>query len=261
MNFRVPDRVHIMPVGYELERVVKSAIGYKADKVILIGHKEDDEKDKERLANIRSALEAEAIEVEQSTCDIFDLYDSLGLMASLIKSFEDEEVYVNVSTGSKVTAIAGMIASMAIDATAYYAKAEDYTGNFPKGIEAVQELPDYHIDAPEQQQIVILHAIRELNTQGLKATKGKLIHMGQQIPLPFMTEIDVKSKGKYRVLDNEIITPLKERNYITTIQDGRHKIAKLTEEGENVLQAFEYLIRQEQKETVKEELNKQISDS
>lgn len=255
MNFRVPDRVHIMPVGYEKDRVTQSAIGYKADKVVLIGHTKDGSEDEKRLDEIELILEEQAIGVERTECDIFDLYDSLGLIAELITNFENEEVYVNVSTGSKVTAIAGMIACMAIDATAYYTKAADYSGEYPKDIESVQELPDYPIDAPERQQIVTLHVIKEMQSKNVRPTKGKLIYMGQQLGLPFITENDVKDKGKYRVLDNEIVEPMQEREYITVTQDGRNKVVELTEEGENALRAFRYLVRPDQEEVVEFELD------
>lgn len=255
MDFNVPDRVHIMPVGYEKDRVTESAKGYKADKVILIGHEEDGDEDEKRLDEIEFELENRAIEIERTQCDIFDLYDSLGLIAELITNFRNEEVYVNVSTGSKVTAIAGMIACMAIDATAYYAKAVDYSGDYPKDIESVQELPDYPIDAPERQQIVSLYVIHKMQSMNVSPTKGKLIYMGQQLSLPFVTENDVKDKGKYRVLDNEIVEPMRERKYITVSQDGRSKVVELTEEGENALRAFRYLVRPDQKEVVKFELD------
>lgn len=255
MDFNVPDRVHIMPVGYEKPRVTKSAIGYKADKVVLIGHEEDGEEDEVRLDEIESILEEQAIEVERTECDIFDLYDSLGLIAEIINRFKSEEVYVNVSTGSKVTAIAGMIACMAIDATAYYAKAKDYSGEYPDDIEFVQELPNYPIDAPERQQIVTLYVIEKMQARGLNPTKGKLIYMGQQLSLPFVTENDVKDKGKYRVLDKEIIEPMQEREYITITQEGRSKVVELTEEGENALRAFRYLVRPDQEEVVEFELD------
>ncbi|WP_327050558.1 HFX_2341 family transcriptional regulator domain-containing protein [Halomicrococcus gelatinilyticus] len=241
-----------MPVGYEEERIYKSAIEYKADKVVLIGHSEDGPEDEERAERIIEQLANHSIQVVRDSCDIFDLYDSLGLIAEFITEFEDDEVYVNVSTGSKVTAIAGMIACMAIDATPYYVRARDYDGNHPSDIESVEELPQYPIDAPEQQQIQMLYVIDQMIWHGLKSSKGKLIHVGEHLNMPFVTEMDIDDKGKYRVLDNEILDPMEERGYITIEQDGRNKIVITTEEGEKALRAFRYLIDDSQKQVVQD---------
>ncbi len=250
MDFNVPDRVHIMPVGYEKQRVLMCASRFKADKVVLIGHVEDDEEDEERLQEIRSQLEEEAIKVERADCDLFDLYDSLGIIAELITSFEDDDVYVNVSTGSKITAIAGMIACMAIDATPYYAKAKSYSGKHPKDLEFVQKLPRYPIDAPDQQQIEMLHVIQELEANEIKPTKGNLIHVGQHLSMPFITESDSGEKGHYRLLDNEILEPMLEEGYIEISQEGRNKVVSVTDDGKDARRAFRYLLRDSQKEVL-----------
>ena len=225
-----------------------SATKFKADRVILVGHVEDGDEDKKRLERLRSKLEEKAIEVETTECNIFDLYHSLGLIAELITEFEDDDVYVNVSTGSKVTAIAGMIACMAIDATAYYAKAKKYTGDYPEELESVQELPRYPIDAPESQQVEMLYVISEMKKMEVVATKGKLIHVGEHLGMPFITENEVKDKGKYRALDKEILDPLVEQGYVTISREGRNKVVEITQEGENTLRAFGYLIDESQEE-------------
>lgn len=252
MDFDVPDRIHIMPVGYEEERVTTTAIEYRADKVVLIGHKEDGPQEKERLVSIREKLEENSIIVEETQCDIFDLYDSLGLIGELITEFEDDNVYVNVSSGSKITAIAGMIACMAIDATAYYAKARDYSMEAPEGIEFVQELPRYPINAPERQQVEMLYVVSEMTSKNLPPTKGKLIHVAEHLGMPFITNKGVQDKGKYRIIDNEILDPMQEQGYITITREGRSKLIELTEEGENSLRAFRYLIDDSEKEAVEE---------
>lgn len=253
MDFSVPDRVHIMPVGYEKDRIFLSALNFKADRVVLIGHVDDQEEDVARLDELEEQLEDHQIEVERAVCDIFDLYDALGLIGELIMTFEEDDVYVNVSTGSKVTAIAGMIACMAIDATPYYAKAKDYSGEFPEELEFVEQLPRYPIDAPERQQVEMLYVISEIEEQAeATATKGDLIHVGEHLGMPFITEKDVQDKGQYRALDKEILDPLKEDGHITVNPEGRSKVVSITEEGKNALRAFNYLVRDSQKELVKE---------
>lgn len=256
MDFEVPNRVHIMPVGYEKDRITMSADRLKADQVILIGHTGDGEEDKKRLDDIQRLLEDDGIEVFREECDIFDLYDSLGTIGENIVAHGNDDVYVNVSTGSKVTAIAGMIACMAIDATAYYAKAKHYSGDTPREIDFVRELPHYPIEAPVRQQIAMLYVIDQKTEETDEPpTKGELIHFGEHLGLPFITQHDVGEKGKYRALDNEVLDPLEEDGYITISRDGRKKRISLTEEGANYLRAFGYRIDDETKNVVQEVLD------
>lgn len=245
MGLSVPNRVHIVPVGYEYERIVHPAEELRADIVVLIGHEEDAEGSDgdEHLKDAVMALEDLEIDVEARECDIFDLYSSMGAIAESIADHGGDEVFVNVSTGSKVTAIAGMIASMVLDSTPYYVRAKDYEKD-PNEIEDFTELPTYPIDAPDAEQVDVLQFIDRFSRKQGPPTKGEIIHFSEQINLDYVSQ-NVAGKGKYRLLDTHIVEPLKQRGYIEESKQGRNKIISLTEDGRAALEAFQWLIDKE----------------
>lgn len=257
MGLNVPNRVHIIPVGYEYKRIVRPAEEFRADRVVLLGHEEDKEGDKgeEHLRDVVAALENQDIEIEPRECNIFNLYSSMGAIAEAISEHEGDEVYVNVSTGSKVTAIASMIASMVLECTPYYVRAKDYE-NDPDDIRRVTELPTYPIDAPDSEQVDVLHFIDKYSKQEGPPTKGDVIHFSEHLNLEYISR-NVAGKGKYRLLDTHIVEPLKGRGYIAESKAGRNKILTLTEEGQAALEAFRWLV---DKEIDWAELNEMLGD-
>lgn len=261
MGLRVPNRVHIMPVGYEYERIVQPAEDFRADIVVLIGHEEDKEGSDgdQHLADAITALEDMGVEIKPEECDIFDLYSSMGTIAEAIAEHEDDEVFVNVSTGSKVTAIAGMIASMVLDSTPYYVRAMDYDKD-PDDIQGTMELPTYPIDAPDAEQVDVLKFINRSSEKVGPPTKGEIIHFSEQFNLDYISR-NVAGKGKYRLLDTYIVEPLKERGYIEESKQGRNKILTITDDGRRALEAFQWLVHKEiEWEEIDQMLDKEEED-
>lgn len=246
MELEVADRVHIAPMGYEVERVVEPAIRLRADKVIILEYSKHGRKGEGYRVDVEAELEKEGVQTYQMTCDIFDFYETLGKIGEIVSRHHEDDVFVNVSTGSKVTAIAGMIGCMITGATPYYAKANNYETETPTDIGNITKLPDYPIQPPEAEEVQTLEYLLEKDEQGEKVTKGDLIHFSEKYGLPFITESDVQEKGKYRLLDTHIIEPLQEKGYIMITKSGRHKLVEITEEGENAIRAFRYLVDSDQ---------------
>jgi len=242
LDWDVRERVHIMPVGYEHERIVQPARRSRADRIVLVGHEEDKEgsQGKNKWNRVTEALEELEIPYEEKYCNIFDLYSSLGAIAEAVSTHADDDVYVNLSTGSKITAIAGMIASMVMDSTAYYVRAENYDGDTPSNIIDVMDLPPFPIDSPDQEQVNIMAFIETWEQHEGPPTKGEIIHFSEQENLSYVRQ-NVAGKGKYRLLDTHIVEPLKERGWIYESKSGRNKILELTENGAAALQAFRWM--------------------
>lgn len=239
MGLTVAKRVHVMPVGFEYDRVIEPAKDYSADLVVLVGHKHDNQTGEECWERIINGLEEENIEYQTRWCDIFNLYESLATIAEVIASHQEDDVYVNVSSGSKITAIAGMIASMVMDSRAYYAKAAKYDG-LPEGIDRVSELPKYPIDAPDRDQIKVMEFLESWAGRHGPPTKGEIIHFSEKAGLDY-TKTEVAGKGKYRLLDTHVLEPLKSRDWVTEAKQGRNKVVHLTQDGEAALSAFRWL--------------------
>ena len=273
MELSVSERVHIVPVGHEYDRVVKPATDYRADLVILIGHERNDEQGQECWQNVIEGLTDANIEFQEKRCDIFNLYDSLATITEIMAEHGNDDVYVNVSSGSKITAIAGMIASMVMDSRAYYVQAEEYSSRpdtledienisreeleelargpfIPKGIAKATELPKYPIDAPEKDQVTVMEFIQQWSETHGPPTKGEIIYFANHANLKFIKR-DVEEKGRYRLLDTYILDPLKERDWVDITKQGRSKVVSLSENGEAALSAFRWMDGDEIEEIIK----------
>jgi hypothetical protein len=249
------ERIHVAPLGFEHDRVVEAAKQLKADCVILLEWGQSERPD--FFEDVYTDLDAAGIEHDVRSCNIFEMYDVVRVTATIARQHPDDDVYVNISTGSKISAIGGMIACMVSDATPYYVEPEHYGNSDPSSIEPVsygvkniQELPAYPIDGPEEQHIYVLEYIYRHGP----ITKIDLIRFGQgegkEIPsgapsdgLPFITDFQSDSKkGRYNLLETHILKPLREKGFIEFTEVGRRTDIELTEEGENTLSAFRHLI-------------------
>lgn len=241
----VAERVHLMPVGYENDRIVLSAERFRADRVVLLEY-DDETNHPSYVGTIQERLDERGIDHESVTCDIFDFYDSIGTVAELATRFGDHDVYVNLASGSKVTAIGGMIACMATGATPYYVRAERYAaesdGDTAEGIREVTELPTYPMESPDPQHVAVMEYVAREDG----ARKRDVITFGKESDLPFIADRDAANrKSEYRLLDSHVLDPLRENGYVTVRERGRSKLVELTEAGGNTLRAFRYLIDEE----------------
>jgi hypothetical protein len=242
MSLEVPDRVHVVPLGYEDPRAVDSVVNFKADRVVLICHNNDDKPATEFRKQVVSELDRREIPCEERECDIFELFSCLSAISQTIHDHQSDEVYVNVSTGSKITAIAGTIASMVMGSTPYYARADYYSDGRPKGISEVYELPRYPVNSPDTAQNAVLEYVRLHQDEYAEGpTKGRLINFCERNQFEFILS-DVAGKAKYRILDTHILDPLKSQNYIQMIKDGRNRRVRLTDHGQSANEAFRYLL-------------------
>lgn len=251
----IQNRVQIVPLGFEYARLKEPILHWKADVVVAIEYAESDREIPFLSALVDELDQNERIELDRRECDLFELYDALGTITEAITDYEMDDVYVNLSAGSKITAIAGMIACMASGASPIYAR-PDYG---PDGeqipdeplhdeVAEVFELPTYSIDRPMNMHIEFLAHIEAGTTaethgryQGVP--KKELIEFAIDQEFDFAVKSETTSqKGYYRLLDRHVIVPLVEHGYIEIEKVGRQKFASLTSDGKNVLRAFRHFI-------------------
>ena len=109
-------RIHIAPVGFEIDRIVDPAIEDKADIVYLILHKNKNEDKAASFADkITSKLNKKRISVRHVYADRFDLFEIIKEIKQIIESDRKSEFLINVASGSKIHAIACMMALMIFD--------------------------------------------------------------------------------------------------------------------------------------------------
>lgn len=118
-------RVHISPVGFEFKRVTEPLIKMQADKVYLVSYQKHDSA-QQFLEQIKKELGTKYshILVKELFIDTWDLYQCIEKFREIIHNEKGNQVYFNVSTGTKITAIAGMLSCMLWNASPYYAKVD-----------------------------------------------------------------------------------------------------------------------------------------
>ena len=109
-------RVHIAPVGFEIDRIVIPAVKMKADLVYLIAD-ENISRDKSTKfqTQIIKLLKKKKIKSKIAYANRLQLFDIIRVVKEIILDHRDDEFYVNVASGSKIHAIACMMACMSFD--------------------------------------------------------------------------------------------------------------------------------------------------
>ena len=240
-------RVHIAPVGYEIDRIVLPAKQERADKVWLLVHEnKSDDKAVPFVSKITKQLEKLRIEVIQESHDRRDLFKIIRAVKSIIDLEKENEIYVNLASGSKIQAIGTMMACMMFNHNSnvhpFYVEAANYPGFNAKqplstGIKDIVDVPPYSIKIPDQKLISALQIITKHNG---KLTKKEMATLAEKQQL---ITINAKEKNhsmaRFASLDKNIIQPLEEWKFIETEKIGRNRWIKITPEGKN---ASEFLI-------------------
>jgi len=251
MGFSVPEHVHVAPLGVEHDRVVEPAVEHDADRVVLLQYLPTALRTHLVGDDIETELAEHGVEVDVVEAEVDDLFDAVAAFGDVLHGYADDQVYVNLASGDKVTAIGGMIACMA-DGTAqpYYVEAEEHGSHqppAPRGVRSIQTVPSYPIHRPELQHLAVMdHVVGSdrTNSEGEPyRIKRELFEFGEREGLPFMSDFEGETdKGKFRRLDVHVLKPLDEKGYVEVEQVGTQKRVFLTEDGRNTLRAFRYLL-------------------
>ena len=169
-------RIHIAPVGFEVERIVDPILAERADRVYLLTRRADDAAApflKEVVRRIQAGDEGIDLRIEPA--EIWDVFGALGVYRRI---FEQEgrtdrhagdvvPIRVNVSTGTKITAIAGTLACMLWRGEPYYVQVSKawYSGLDPTVrpvndvVSRVDPVSVYELRAPGRELVEVLEAL------------------------------------------------------------------------------------------------------
>ena len=241
-------RVHIVPVGFDDTRVSESLIKGKADRVYFIRFKDDKEgKHKKYFEFIKNELNSKlpGCEKIEKFGNLWDLYECIKLIREII--FEEKKlgnhIYVNVSSGSKSTAIAGMLACMSWQATPYYVRLNYSKAKASKSLQklpvaGIDDLPRYNIIKPNSEHLVVLNLLKmgkKTKAELIDALDGKIIK--QKGPLKENSN-DLSIHAKHGQL-RTILEPMeKNYGYIQIDKHGRKSDVTITPQGRRTLEIF-----------------------
>jgi hypothetical protein len=251
-------RVHVAPVGFEIDRIVLPAINMKADRVWLIVHdKAHEDKGDKFVKAIQSKLGDARIDCLQAQADRIDLFDILRALRTIFLRERGNSILVNVSVGSKIQAIASMMACMMFKDLGmikpYYVVPERYNSSLlqqedkqeTEGVRNIIGLPEYKIEIPSDKLIRCLDIIDgraggKITKRELKdlAIENNLIHVDDKKISGNNRKIargEYSDQAAYMALNKNLIEPLLRWQFITESKVGSHHIISLTEDGKHAL--------------------------
>lgn len=169
-------RVHVAAVGFEVERIVEPILAERADRAYLLTKAHDDAARPfvdEVVRRLRAA--DPSLEVRVEATEIWDVFRALEQLRGI---FEREHrtdrraaatvpIRVNVSTGTKITAIAGTLACMLWRGEPYYVQVSRswYSGRTPAVrpvndvVRSVDPVGVYELRAPSRELVEVLEAL------------------------------------------------------------------------------------------------------
>lgn len=235
-------RVHIAPVGFEIDRIVIPAKKLKADKVWLLIHDNPSEdKAVPFTEKIKTQLKKAKIKFEIEHANRLDLFAILKAVKEIAEKEKENDIYVNVASGSKIHAVALMMACMIFNDNKnlkpFYAEAKTYAGFEGKqqsyGVKDMKSLPTFDIHMPRSELIQTLKIIKEHDG---KISKKELAMIADEKQLIVVNAREENySQARFASLDKNIIQPLeKEWKFVEDKKIGRTHWVHITQEGQNV---------------------------
>lgn len=236
-------RVHIVPVGFEIDRVIEPLIRFKADKVWLIIEENIEMGEANyHYQEIKRRLRDINIDFDERRCKFRALFELLNEYRIVIEKEHEHEIFINVSTGNKIEAIAGMMAAMMfhsdkVSITPYYAVPEKYEikpkegEQFTSGYKDVIQLPNYKIERPKEHLITALKIIKESGV----VSKKRLIEIFVLEKLIVIEKEKHSESAKHSQLNKKYLEPLNEKKFIEIEGKGKAARIRISPDGENIL--------------------------
>jgi hypothetical protein len=252
-------RIHIAVVGFEIDRISQAAISLKADRVYLISKTKNDKGSKYLLKN-EEILNQNRIDVKIETVD--DVQDQILILRKMKKIILQEKnnlIYVNISSGSTLAAIAGTIVSTMfekdIQITPYYVKPKSYEAYTTidenelqpqtTGIEEIREICAFPAKLPDDRLTKVLIEIHQreyLTKQDL--IEFSIQELGYNVKEENEEEKKETKKGsnnmysprEYAWVEKNIVEKLNKWEFVVIQKDGKKSKIYLTEKGKNMVE-------------------------
>ncbi|MGB8936193.1 MAG: DUF6293 family protein [Candidatus Nitrosopolaris sp.] len=245
-------RVHIATVGFQVRRITDPLIREKADKVYLLTRSRDD-KATAYLDKVMKILRKERyLQIEKRAMDIWDLFDCLKTYKKIINEEEDKggkntHIYINVSTGSKISSVAGAMACMIWKGTPYYAHIEyndkkDSADGLPdEDVTVIDEIPVYSINKPKPESLAVLKILNSMRKEGERPKmmkKGRLIEELEEAGIIDKNASIGAKHSRLKGLLNSISIAGSDNPLVEVEYKGKQSNVILTTQGESTLKIF-----------------------
>jgi hypothetical protein len=232
-------RIHIATIDHHIERITEPMIGLRADKAYIIAHPENDAAS-EFLKKTKETLKKHKIPVFVIYVDIWNLMACVGEFRKIIESEKNNQIFFNVSCGTKISCISAMMACMIWGCEPYYAKPDYEEIKKPQKIknEKINEIvsiPTYKMIVPKSEYLLVLE-ILEINKGKIK--KRNLIEELKKLNIISPVGVNSLSKPAEHGQLKTILEPMMKMEYVTVETLGRNSIVSITVQGKNTLSIF-----------------------
>jgi hypothetical protein len=259
---RLEQLVHIIPIGYEIDRVVTPFQETKAHRVYLISMDDLPGYDYPHEHALTSRqhgfdernvaiLEKKGIEVELFRIDMFNIIEVMETISRLIVKEKKmgNRVYVNMSACGKIACVGATLAAMIHNVRLYYVRANRYSSTEKEqndhGLSIcdsvrVWQLENFRFALPDEPSLLLLN---HLATNEDALSCDDLIRYLHKVHVEGFEE-DYwnhayekrrKVQTKYLMkLQNRYLNKLDDAGYIKRKKSGRNTMVKLTRTGRYV---------------------------
>lgn len=169
-------RIHVAPVGFEVERITEPILSDRADRVYLLTRSERDAAQPFVDAVVRRLRAAPwPVDVQVTPTEIWDVFGALGAFRQIFESERRLDrhdasvvpIRVNVSTGTKITSIAGTLSCMLWKGEPYYVRVSRswYSNRTPRVrpvndvVSGIDPVGVYELRAPGSELVEVLDAL------------------------------------------------------------------------------------------------------
>lgn len=248
-------KIHIVPMGYEIDRIELPLLDIGADRVYLITDVDEKETGllylKELSRRIKKIVNDKDFTV--MSCPMWDFRKLMSQLSELVRKEKKAGnfVYINLSSGSKLSAIAGTLASLMYGAIPYYAQAEKYNIEHPdieggkikgitSGVKKILKIPSYTIEPPSDELVSALAILSERN--GRISQKEYIFELEERGLIKDATAMrrkhkEVTKKG-YAKAKRQYFEKLEDNGWASKKGKGRSSYIEITEEGKNTFETF-----------------------
>ena len=232
-------RIHVATVDHHIERITEPMIKLRADKAYIVTYGEKDAA-VEFLKKTKKILKKHRIPFKVLFVDIWDLMACVEKFRDLILEERDNQIFFNVSTGTKISAISAMLSCMIWNCHPYYAKSEYSEIKIQKKIpveeiKAIVSMPIYKMITPKTEYLQILSILEQ--REG-KIKKRQLIEELKILKIIKGSGMKNLSKPAEHGQLKTILDPMIKMEYVLVEIIGRNSIVTITQQGKNTLKIF-----------------------
>lgn len=261
INIIFEPQIHIAFNSDEHERITFPIISskpnklyyFKADLVKMLSAYKYDSYFEKNVIYIMKKLPT--IDIIEKQIDLTNYFEIIQEISKIIR-FEREsnlnsKFYINIGSGSKLTAIASLEAAKIWNIETFYVYSQDIElgiGPKHKGKMIMIPIKGFPIQKPDTDLIKVIKIIEKMIPKNRKFVYKK--HLLDELKNKGLLDLLKENKdyeklksAEYMTLNQRYLNPLeKDLKYIEISDDKRNKKIFLTDEGERVLKIFKYYI-------------------